>query len=195
MHATRPAISLRLLMPITAIALLTALLLPDQAHAQNAPTIEGPATLSFHENILPDTVLGTYTAIDSDADIDTLMWSLEGDDKDYFVIDAGSQNLGDSALLMFVSSPDFETPTDTNRGNDYNVILKVTDDGGESGTLPVTITVTNVNEAPVLGFVDDTLSVPENTPASDPIATYTAIDPDEGAVLMWTVGGTDATHF
>ena len=50
MHATRPAISLRLLMPIALLTLLAGLLLlPDQAHAQNAPTIGGSTTLTSPE--------------------------------------------------------------------------------------------------------------------------------------------------
>ena len=147
MHATRPVVSLRLLMPIALLTLLAGLLLlPDQAHAQTTPTISGMGSLSFPEGTTTSEVLHTYTATDTAAST-TFTWTLEGVDAGDFIIDAGE--------LKFASVPDYEVPTDTpstgqtEGDNVYNVTVKVADNESTpmSATLPVTVTVTNVNEA------------------------------------------------
>ena len=45
-----------------------------------------------------------------------------------------------------MAAPDYETPADQGGDNTYNVTVIVEDDEGMSATLPVTITVTNVDE-------------------------------------------------
>ena len=61
----------------------------------------------------------------------------------------------------------------------------------------MTITVTNVNEAPVItsngGGTTASISVPENTTA---VTTVTATDPDAGTTLTYSIsGGADAAKF
>ena len=64
MHVTRSMSLSRFLISIAALALLAGLLLlPDQAHAQTAPTIaEGGDVITVPEGTTTSTVLHTYTA-------------------------------------------------------------------------------------------------------------------------------------
>ena len=195
MHVTRSMSLSRFLTSIAALALLAGLLLlPDQAHAQNGPTISGMGSLSFPEGTTTSTVLHTYTATDTDTST-TFTWTLEGVDAGDFMIDAGE--------LKFANVPNFEMPADTastdqaEGDNVYNVTVKVADNGSTpmSATLPVTVTVTDINEAP--RFTTNPLSkgVGENIEISTPIVTYTAADPDASTTFTWTLEGVDAGDF
>ena len=146
MHVIRSVSLSRYLISIAALALLAGLLLlPDQAQAQTVPTISGMGSLTFAENTPTTMVLATYTADDTDGST-SFTWSLEGVDADDFTIDAGE--------LKFANVPNFEMPADTPStdqsvgDNVYNVTVKVADNESTpmSATLPVTVTVTNVDE-------------------------------------------------
>ena len=63
-----------------------------------------------------------------------------GEDRTNFLI----SNTGE---LTFKMVPDFETPMDDDRDNIYLITLAASD-GTHTDTMPVTITVTDVNEAP-----------------------------------------------
>ena len=73
----------------------------------------------------------------------------------------------------------------------YMVTVTATDPLGASSSIPVTIEVTNVDEAPDISG-DDTISYPEK--GTGAVATYTASDP-EGASVRWSLGGDDAGDF
>ena len=74
--------------------------------------------------------------------------------------------------------------------------VTVTDSRGASDSIPVTINVTNVNEAPSFAADTATLSVPENTATNTNIGDpFVATDPDAGTTLTYTLGGTDAASF
>ena len=154
--------------------------------ANDAPTITGGAPA---RSILEDTtVVGTYTASDEDAG-DTLTWDVEpADDGDFFQISSSGE-------LSFKIAPDFETREDAGGDNDYEVTVKVADGSGESATLPVTVTVTNVNEAPTIDAGSDSFAVDENTATTTIVQTYEASDTDAASNLTWTLGGTDAGAF
>ena len=183
-------------MPIAALALLAGLLLlPDQAHAQTAPTISGMGSLSFPEGTTTSQVLHTYTADDTDGST-SFTWSLEGVDADDFTIDAGE--------LKFANVPNFEMPADTPStdqsvgDNVYNVTVKVADNESTpmSATLAVIVTVTNVNEAPTFASHTTSKDLIENREISTPIGTYTAADPDApSTTFTWTVEGEDMDDF
>ena len=61
--------------------------------------------------------------------------------------DASVFSISGSGALSFISPPDFESPTDADTNNRYEVTVKATENS-ENDTLDVTVTVTNVNEAP-----------------------------------------------
>ena len=130
---------------LAALALLAGLLLfPEQGRAQNAPTISGETSLSFPENTATTTVLTTYMATDPDSD--PLTPSLTGDDSGDFTLTENADNTGYE--LKFMAVPDYELPADLGGNNTYNVTVNVVDDETPvmTGELPVTVTVTNVDE-------------------------------------------------
>ena len=91
-------------------------------------------------------------------------------------------------MLSFTAKPDYETEST------YSVTVKATDNGTPvmSGTLDVTVTITDVNEHPaVIG--SETISFAEND-RSD-VATFTVSDPDAGDMHAWTLEGTDSDSF
>ena len=121
------------------------------------------------------------TAKDPDPNEDALVYTLEGADAARFAIDraTGQIEVGAGTKL------DYETK-DT-----YMVTVRVTDSFGDSDTIAVTITVTDMDEAPkVTG--DATADYPEN--GDGPVATYTAVDP-EGTAVKWSLSGVDAGDF
>ena len=73
-----------------------------------------------------------------------------GADQGLFSIDANS------GVLTFDAAPDFEAPGDADSGNDYEVQVTVSDTGQLTGVQDLTVSVTNVNEAPTA--VDDSFT-------------------------------------
>ena len=130
----------------------------------------------------------TYAATDEDGI--NLTWSLMGADGAKFQL-SGSQ------VLSFREKPDYEMPADANRDNVYEVTVRASD-GTMHADRMVRVTVTDVNEAPmILGFglnVSGSRSVdyPEN--GMDAVGTYTASGP-EAASASWTLEGDDAGDF
>ena len=95
-------------------------------------------TRSIAENTAANTDIGIPVAA-TDRNGDTLVYSLEGTNAASFGIDSGTGQLSTSAAL------DYETK-DT-----YSVVVKATDPDGLSGTIDVTINVTDVvDEAPTV---------------------------------------------
>lgn len=162
------------------------------ANANEPPTITSDgagdaASISVPENT---TVVTTFAATDPDAGM-TLTYSIGGGaDADRFSIDATS------GALAFVTAPNFETPTDADSNDSYLVIVQ-SSDGSLSDSQTLTVTVTNVNELPVItsdgGGMTASLSVPENTTA---VTTVTATDPDAATTLTYSISaGADAARF
>ena len=71
------------------------------------------------------------------------------------------------------------------------MVTVVASDGTNEERLAVTVTVTNVDEAPVITG-DAALDYAEN--GTDPVATYSATDP-ESVTITWTLEGDDAADF
>ena len=143
-----------------------------------APVITSAETVSVEEN-------GTtvFTAESSDVDGDTLTFTLTGADAALFTIDAAT------GAVSFLAAPDFETPGDADGDNVYDVTVTASD-GELSSSQDVAITVTDVNEAPVVTSAA-TVSVEENQ-----TATFTAAATDvDGDTLTYTLTGADAALF
>ena len=120
------------------------------ADVNRPPVISGPESQPVPEN---RTTVATYRARDPEGD--SVTWSDSGDDAGDFTIAGGA--------LSFDPAPDYERPADAGGNNVYAVTVEATDDGGQSGTRPVTVTVTNVDEPGRL-TVDSTPQV--GTPAT-----------------------------
>ena len=113
------------------------------------------AAFTVDENTETSVVIKTYTATDVDAST-TLTWSLEGNDAGDFAITTNAQGHGE---LKFASVPNFEMAADADGMNDYDIRVKVRDNGipdnrGASNqlddTVSVTVEVINVNEPPTI---------------------------------------------
>ena len=169
---------------LIAAALAALTLFLHSVQGQNAPTITGDSAASVAEGTATTTVIKTYMA--SDMDDDPLTWSLEGVDSGDFTLTENSGMTGYE--LKFSAVPDYEDPADDGEDNVYNVTIKVVDDESPpmEATKAVTITVTDVNEAPVIDTTDDAYDFAENTDITTAVATFEATDPDDGAMLTWS---------
>ena len=155
----------------------------EVANVNEAPTIEGDDTLNYPENTTTSTALGTYTA--SDPENDDITWPLSGADRGDFTVSENGE-------LSFASSPDYERPADSGRNNEYNVTVRASD-GSLTGSLDVTVTVRNVNEAPTAPTGDANITAAENTTGAPD--RYSSTDPDHGDTVLWGVFGPDADDF
>ena len=138
-------------------------------------TISGMSNVEYAENRTD--MVATYTAVGPNAA--SARWSLAGTDAGVFDISA-------AGVLTFSSSPDYETPADADTDNTYMVTVTAGD-----ATYEVAIMVIGVDEVPKIAG-DDTIDYAENGTA--PVATYTAMDPEETAI-SWSLAGDDADVF
>ena len=102
------------------------------------------ASINFAENSI--SAVTTVTATDADAS-QTKTYSITGGtDASIFTINSSS------GVLSFNAAPDYENPSDANKDNVYEVIVTVTDNGQfiKSGSQTISITVTDVAEAPIV---------------------------------------------
>jgi hypothetical protein len=153
---------------------------------QTAPTITGPSSAtgatsskSIAEN---STAVHTFTANES------VTWSDSGTDSSFFSIASN----GD----LTITARDFEAPADSGANNTYEVVVTATDAVGNAKNQTVTITITNVNEAPSISIngsgATHAITQAEN---SNSVVTYSATDVDAGASLSFSISGTDAADF
>ena len=153
---------------------------------EEAPVITGRNSHTVRENTA--SAFYTYRATDSDLN-DTIAWSVEGTDGEDFTIDG-------SGALAFAASPDYETPVDSDSNNVYALTVVATDGGGLRGTFAVVVTVTELNEGPVVSGTA-IFTVNENNDLTN--ATYSASDPEAtGGVtttITWSVSGRDGGDF
>ena len=135
----------------------------------------------------------TFTARDpEDTDAAVTSWRLAGSDAGDFTITDTGQN---SAQLTFRNTPDYDRPADSNRDNEYLVTIRAYN-GSTYGSLGVTVTVTDRNEAEPVVTGRDTLSFRENTAAGTRLYTYRATDTDRNTDDHLVGGGsTDENAF
>ncbi len=143
-----------------------------------APVIDtADAAVDHAENTPVATAVATYTA--TDAEGDTVTWTLGGNDAGDFSIDS-------NGALTFDTEPDFETPGSGATSNTYSVTITATDDGGpnKSDTLDVTVTVTNVDdEGGVVAITRDGTTVPGAPRVGDTL-TASVTDADSGSAAV-----------
>ena len=145
------------------------------------PAVAGPASITdYPENSPATRVVGTYTK--SDPERQSTSWEeLAGADGGHFEIDA-------SGRLRFQSPPDFEARGDAGDADGDNVyeVRVVASDGGLTGHRDVTVTVTNVNEPPLVKRSSGrgAFSIVENSEMA--VGSFTAEDP-EGRRVTWSL--------
>lgn len=127
-------------------------------------------TTSVAENT---TAVTTVTATDPEGD--SLTYSISGgaDAAKFSVV-------GATGVLTFVAAPDFEAPGDANTDNVYEVTVKASD-GSLFDTQALSVTVTNVNEAPT--GTDKTVTTLEDTAYTFAAADFGFTDVDAGDTL------------
>ena len=137
------------------------------------PTVSGPTGINYPEE--PTRPVAVYQADDPEKDDTT--WSLAGTDH-------GDFEISDSGVLTFSQKPDYEYPTDSGRKNEYKVTVQASD-GRRTGTLAVTVTVTDVDEPPVISGLG---SVRYEENATTAVGDYSASDPEDETVTLSLVG-------
>jgi len=137
------------------------------------------ATISLTENI---TAVTTVTA--TDADNNTITYGINGG------ADAAKFQINTSTgALTFLTTPDFESPTDVGGNNVYDVIVRATDNG--TGTLfdeqAIAVTITNQNEPP-LQVNNSPLSILEGATGTIANTLLQYTDVEQGAAnITYTV--------
>ena len=150
------------------------------------PEVTGDTDITIDENTVDFS--GFYAASDPVGTSSTFTWSLSGTDRGDFEIDS---NTGE---LTLKNVPDHESPADSGGNNEYELTVVATDQGNLRGMLAVTVTVTNVNEPPVvtaLGGSDDT-RFPENSRST--VGRFQAADPERDT-FEWSVSSGDNRFF
>ena len=156
----------------------------------DAPTFsEGDsATRSLPENSGTSVNVGAAVAA-TDQDNDTLTYTLSGTDAVSFEIVASSGQLTTKSGVSY----DLETKAS------YTVTVTATDPDNAADTIAVTVSLTDVNDAPTFTEGDSAVrSVPENSGASVNVgAAVSATDQDRNPAdtLTYTLSGDDAASF
>ena len=154
---------------------------PDQD--PNTPGDQTAQTREVAENTAPGTDIGAPVTA-TDADSDTLTYSLVGANAASFDIVATSGQLQTKAALNYEAK------------NTYSVTVKANDSNGGMATIAVTINVTNVNEPPEFNEGSTAArSIAENTATNTNIGSPLKATDPERDTLTYTLGGTDAASF
>jgi Ca2+-binding RTX toxin-like protein len=132
-----------------------------------APTDIQPGSLSVDENLGAGTLLGTLTRTDPDSVED-------GGDTPTFSLLSNPGNLFSiSAAGTLTTNASFNREA----ASSYDITVRVTDAGGLSYNEVITVTINDVNEAPVINGTYS-YSVPENASSGHVLGTVSVTDPD-----------------
>lgn len=112
-----------------------------EAATSSVLSISGATSTDYEEN---GTSAVVTFAVSGAATSTTITWSLTGDDSDDLSITSSGE-------LSFNSSPDYETPADSDTDNVYEVTVNASD-GTNTATLDVEVTVTDQAETPIGGL-------------------------------------------
>ena len=140
-------------------------------------------SFSYRENGASD--LYTYRATDPEGA--EVTWSVSG-------TDGGDFEISETGVLSFEEAPDYDDPADDDDDNEYEVTVVATDQTGHGASLPVKVTVIDVNEGPIISGTGQFI-VRENHDAV--LGTYTGRDPEDPdlEITRWSVTGRDRGDF
>lgn len=142
------------------------------------------ASISVAENTA---LVTTVTADDADAG-QTLTYSIAGGaDVALFTIDSTS------GALSFITPPNFEAPADAGANSSYEVTVQVDDGAGGTDTQAISVTVTNVNELPVVTGVATGAVTEDGGAGATAAGQLSASDPDANTDLTWSIDGGSIT--
>ena len=137
----------------------------------------------------------------NDANNDNLTYSLEADSggtqahADLFQIDrvTGQVTVGLGQKVNPTSDSNTNVP-ELGKGDSFTVTIKATDPFSTSDTVVMTITVDEVDEAPVFTADKMSHSHAEDEAATEVVYTFAAYDP-EGETVTYSLSGADAGKF
>ena len=156
-------------------------------------TATPPVTFSIAENSSANTNIGTAVGATDPDDGDTLLYSLDSDSAAIFNIDSSNGQLKTKAALDKETKATYTVTVSVRDNRDVNGEA----DAANDASIEVTINVTDVNEPPAFPSTETGIrNVAEGTAANQDIGNpVKAVDPDVGATLTYTLGGTDAASF
>ena len=151
-------------------------------NVDEAPVLSGEAHVTLEEN--SGVFVGCYGAADPER-AEVTWKALSGLDGTKFELIDGTDPC--TRELRFKEPPDFDARADSNRDNRYQVTLNTSDkaSAGKPGSLAVTVTLTDVDEPPV---ITGPASVDFDENATGTVATYSALDPEAGTVALRLIG-------
>ena len=134
------------------------------------------------------TAMDFITANDGTTTVEILTYTMGGPDADSFTINRSTAQISTKA----------DVPLDKEAKDTYTVTVTATDPSGLQATINVTITVTNVDEAPMIMVgglaISGTARVDYAEDRRDAVATYAASGPDAD-MATWSLEGDDAGDF
>jgi parallel beta-helix repeat protein len=148
-----------------------------------APAISNQS-FTIVENSANGSSIGTVVATDPDAGQTKTFSILSGNTNGAFTIHplTGMLTVANSAVLNFETTPSF------------SLIIKVQDNGtgNLSSQATITISITDVNEVPVIN--NQSFSIAENSPNGSNVGIVVAADPDAGQTKTYSIvsGNTNA---
>ena len=163
---------------------------PTPTPTNTPPEIySGPSSVNYGE--CRTGRVGRYRASDDDGD--SISWSLPNTS---FETDRRDFEISSSGVLDFEYAPDYENPDDSNDDNVYKVTVRADDGEGREDDRNVTITVTNVNDAPTFTEGNSAIrAVAENTRMKTTIGAAVSASDEDGDTLSYSLGGTDSASF
>ena len=154
----------------------------DVDDVNESPVINSTSVtkVSVAENINHETYIvyqatatGTSDApLATDPEGDTLTYSLSGEDASLFTIDSSD------GIIKFRAAPNYDTPTDADKNNEYKIIIEVSD-SIHSVEHALTVELTDVDEPPVIHNTTFSISVNENIATEATIYEIDAADPED----------------
>ena len=146
------------------------------------PIISGLASPGYAEN--GTGAVASYSASDDDGD--TIIWSLP---NTTFATDRSDFSISRDGDLSFKSTPNYESPHDSDTNNVYKITVRASD-GRINTDRSVTVTVTNVNEAPVSSPIGDRTLAHGVASLEIDLSNYFS-DPDTNDTLSYSASSSD----
>ena len=151
-------------------------------NVNEAPSFdEEDYTFTTAEDAVVAASLGSVSATDPDED--TLTFTITAGNDD------GNLSIDSSGAISLAKTLDHETTSS------YTLTVQAADPGGLSDTATVTITVTNVNEAPAFDSTSYTFTTAEDVGVAASLGSVSATDPDEDTLTYSITAGDDDGNF
>ncbi|MCX5672155.1 MAG: cadherin domain-containing protein [Planctomycetota bacterium] len=149
-------------------------------YANESPTGINLSDTTVAENQPVGAAVGTLSTVDPDA----------GDTFTYALV-PGTGSMDNASFTITGNTLQTAAVFDYEAKSSYSIRVRSTDAGGLWTEKAFAITVTDVNEAPVIS--NQAFSVPENCPNGAVVGTVLASDPDAGQTLVYAIaaGNTD----